>query len=346
MLGIDERVLKGAWTVFLFALAVAVIYAIRGALVTFTMAIFLALLLSPVVTFVDHFTSLRLPRAVSLAVVYIVLLGIVVGAMAAIASAVADDARALSGKLPSGIGDSFSRLPLPDWLEPVRDSIGGWLQNRLSELGSQTLTLAGRAAQQLATGLGTAVSAVLVPILAFFFILDGRKLQHRLIRAFEHDQQFVVHEILEDLHRLLSRYLRALVILSFIGFLAYSAFLAATGSHSAVLLGGIAGVLEFIPVVGPLTGIAVIAVVGLFSGYAHWILLAVFIVIYRLVIDYAVQPALMSSGIRVHPLLVIFGLLAGGEIGGVVGVFLSVPVIATARLIFLRLWKQRAAKAT
>ena len=342
MLGIDERVLKGVWTAFLFALAIGVIYAIRGALVTFTMAIFLALLLSPVVTFVDQFTSVRVPRAIALAVVYIVLIAVLAGALVAIASVVAEDARSLSSKLPAGIeGDPFSRLPLPPWMEPARERIGGWMRDRLDEIGRNAVTIAGQAIQQLATGLGTAVSAVLVPILAFFFILDGRTLQHRMIHAFNPRHQFLVHEILHDLHRLLSQYLRALVTLAFIGFLAYSAFLAATGSRSAVLLGGIAGILEFIPVVGPLTAIVVITAVGLFSGYSHWILLAVFVIVYRLAIDYAVQPALLSSGMRMHPLLIIFGLLAGGEIGGVVGVFFSVPAMAALRLICLRLWKQQ-----
>lgn len=344
MLGMDERVLKAVWTVFLFALAVAVVYAIRGALVTFTMAIFLALLLSPVVTFVDHFTPVRVPRAVSLAAVYVVLLGVFVAALIAIGSAVASDARSLSHRLPMGIaGDPFSGLPLPSWLEPGRARIGGWLHDRLDEFGRNALTLAGQAAQQLATGLGTVVSIVLVPILAFFFILEGRKLRDGIIHGFARSQQVLVHQILQDLHRLLSQYLRALVTLAAVTFVFYSGFLTVTGSHSAVLLGGIAGILEFIPAVGPFIAIIVIVVVGLFTGYSQWILLAIFITVYRVALDYMLQPALLSSGMRIHPLLVIFGVVAGGELGGVVGIFFSVPVIAALRLIFVRLQKHSEA---
>lgn len=344
MLGIDQRVLKGAWTVFLFALAVAVIYAIRGVLVTFTMAIFLALLLSPVVTFVDHFTSVRVPRAVALAVVYVVLLGGCAAAFLAIASAVASDARHLGGRFPAGItGDPFGGLPLPAWMEPLRGRLGGWFHDRLDEAGRNALTLAGQAMQQVATGLGAAVSAVLVPILAFFFILDGKKMRDGIIRAFAKDRQVLVHQIMQDLHRLLSQYLRALVILAAVTFVFYSGFLAVTGSRSAVLLGGIAGILEFIPALGPFIAIIVIVVVGLFTGYSQWILLAVFAAVYRLALDYMLQPALLSSGLSIPPLLVIFGVVAGGEIGGVVGVFFSVPVIAALRLIFLRLQKHENA---
>ena len=335
------RVLKIVWTVFLFVLLIALIYAIRGALVTFTMAIFLALLLSPVVTFVDHFTSVRVPRAVSLAVVYIILVGAMVAILIAVGSAVASDARVLSGKLAAGIReDPLRHIPLPASLEPMRQQLGGWIQERADEIGKNAVTLLGAAMQQLASGLGAIVSVVLVPILAFFFILEGRSMTAAIIHDFDKQDQFLVHGILHDLHRLLSHYLRALVILAAVTFGCYSSFRALTGSRSAVLLGGLAGVLEFIPAVGPFVAIIVIVLVGLFSGYSQWIFLAVFVVLYRLALDYVIQPALLSSGMRIHPLLVIFGVVAGGEIGGVVGVFLSVPAIAALRLILQRLWKR------
>ena len=107
-----------------------------------------------------------------------------------------------------------------------------------------------------------------------------------------------------------------------------------------MLLAGVAGALEFIPAVGPFIAVVIIAAVGLFSGYTHWLLLLIFLVVYRVAQDYVLQPMLLSSGMRIHPLLIIFGVLAGGEIGGIPGIFFSVPLIAALRLIFLRIWKQ------
>jgi predicted PurR-regulated permease PerM len=98
--------------------------------------------------------------------------------------------------------------------------------------------------------------------------------------------------------------------------------------------------LEFIPAVGPFIAMVIIGAVGLFSGYTHWFLLLLFLVVYRVAQDYILQPLLLSSGMRIHPLLIIFGILAGGELGGIPGIFFSVPLIATLRVIFLRLWKQ------
>ncbi len=341
MLALDQSALKITWTVFLFALAVAVIYTIRGALVTFMLAMFLALLLSPLVTFVDHFTSVRVPRTVALTVVYGLLIVAFTAVLIGIASAVASDARTLSGKLPDSLrSDPLAGIPLPSWLDPMRERLGNWLRDRLDEFGRNALALTGQALRELATGLGAAVSAVLVPILAFFFIKDGKALRDGFIHSVSRKHQFLAHQILHDLHRLLSQYLRALVILSIVAFVVYSAFLGLTGAPYAVLLGGIAGTLEFIPAVGPFIAAVIIVLVGLVSGYTHWFLLVAFLVVYRVFQDYVLQPLLLSSGMRIHPLLIIFGVLAGGELGGIPGIFFSIPLLAAMRLIFLRLWKQ------
>jgi predicted PurR-regulated permease PerM len=340
MLGVDRRVLKAAWTVFLFALAIALIYSIRSVLITFTLAVFLALLLSPLVTLVDHSTSIRVPRTVALAVVYVLFIGVIAAILVGVVSAVAEDARTLSGKLPAGLhSDPLRSLPLPAWLDPMRDRLSTWLRDRLDDLGSNAVSLSGNALKQLASGLGAVVSVVLVPILAFFLIKDGRQLRDSLVESVPSNYQFQTHQILQDLKNLLSQYLRALVILSMVAFVSYATFLSLTGAPYSVLLAGIAGFLEFIPAAGPFVAVLFIAAVGLFSGYTHWLLLLVFVVVYRVAQDYILQPYLLSAGTRIHPLLIIFGVLAGGELAGIPGIFFSIPLIAALRLIFLRLWK-------
>jgi predicted PurR-regulated permease PerM len=341
LLGVDQRVLKIVWTVFLFAAAIALIYAIRDALITFTLAIFLALLLSPLVSFVDRFTSVRVPRSVALTVVYVLMIAAFAAVLIGIVSAVAVDARSLSQRLPEALrSDPLAGLPLPAWLDPARERLGLWMHDQFDQLGNNALSIIGQALQQVFTRLGAAVSAVLVPILAFFFIKDGKKLHDGFIHRVDPKHQFLVHQILQDLHRLLSQYLRALLILSGVAFAFYAVFLSLTGAPYAVLLAGVAGTLEFIPAVGPFIAIVIIGAVGLFSGYTHWFLLLIFLVVYRVAQDYILQPMLLSSGMRIHPLLIIFGILAGGELAGIPGIFFSIPLIAALRLVFLRLWKQ------
>ena len=70
-------------------------------------------------------------------------------------------------------------------------------------------------------------------------------------------------------------------------------------------------------------------------GYSHIWGLAAGLGVFRLVQDYGIWPRLMSQGVQLHPVLVIFGVFAGGEIGGAAGVFLAVPILALARIVFL-----------
>ena len=70
----------------------------------------------------------------------------------------------------------------------------------------------------------------------------------------------------------------------------------------------------------------------------------IFLAVYRVFQDYVLSPYLMSSGVEIHPLLVLFGVLAGEQIGGVPGMFFSVPIMAALRVIFVRLRRQRRAQ--
>ena len=127
------------------------------------------------------------------------------------------------------------------------------------------------------------------------------------------------------LHLLLGQYVRALVLLALITFVVWSAAFLAAGVPYALVLAGIGGALEFIPVIGPLSAGVVAIGVCLFAGYDHPWLLAVFILVWRGIQDYNINPFVMARGIDIHPALVIVGVLAGGEVAGVAGMFLSVP---------------------
>jgi predicted PurR-regulated permease PerM len=90
----------------------------------------------------------------------------------------------------------------------------------------------------------------------------------------------------------------------------------------------LAGVFEFVPVVGPLVfGVTVTLVAGFYS-WRNALLLAAFLAVFRVIHDYVIYPRLLSKGMEIHPVVVILAVLCGAELGGVTGVFLSIPVVA------------------
>ena len=100
--------------------------------------------------------------------------------------------------------------------------------------------------------------------------------------------------------------------------------------------------LEFIPVVGPLTAAVLIVAVSILTG-SHWLAVIVFLGVWRLIQDYVVTPRVLGKSTELHPLAAIFGVLAGGEIAGILGIYLSIPVMASLRIVWRR-WRLYAEK--
>jgi predicted PurR-regulated permease PerM len=112
---------------------------------------------------------------------------------------------------------------------------------------------------------------------------------------------------------------------------------------NALMLGTVGAMLEFIPVVGPVVAAAMIMGAAVLMSYGYWIWILVFLVGWRLIQDYVVSPRIMGKSMELHPLAAIFGVLAGGEIAGVLGVYLSIPVMASLRIVWRR-WRLYAEK--
>ncbi|HTA71680.1 MAG TPA: AI-2E family transporter [Bryobacteraceae bacterium] len=343
MLGIDPRALRAAWTVLLLALVVAAAYAVRTTIAVFMIAVLFAYLLIPLVDAVNHYTPRRVSGTLALAIVYLMLVGFIVALGLTVGSRIADEANSLAVRLPDLLKNRewIDKIPLPYWLEPARVRMVQWLQEEIDTGGKDILPYVKSFGGQLITGARYVLYIILVPILAFFFLKDGRKIRRDVLDSLDENNQLVVEEILDDINRLLGQYIRALVLLAVSSFIANSVFLGLTGAPYAILLAVISALGEFLPVVGPAAGaVIVLAVTGL-SGYTHLITFILFWILFRMFQDYVVNPYVMGKGVELNPLLVLFGVLAGEQMAGVAGMFFSVPVIATLRVVFVRLQRAR-----
>jgi predicted PurR-regulated permease PerM len=197
------------------------------------------------------------------------------------------------------------------------------------------------AALRVISRAGSLIFLVLVPILSFFFLKDGREMLSSMLGFLAKGaRRDTVERIAADLHVLLAQYMRALVLLGVVASLAYGLFFSMISVPYAILLAAIAFPLEFIPMVGPLAGAVIILLVAGLSGSHHLLAIFAFLVAFRFFQDYVVSPHLLSAGMKLHPLLVIFGVLAGASIAGIGGSFLSVPVLATLRIVYRQLLPQ------
>jgi predicted PurR-regulated permease PerM len=337
MFGVDDRALKIIWTIFLFFILVVIVYTIRQTLLLFAASIFFAYMLSPVVGLIERFLPNR--RTIALAIVYVLLVGALVGIGFALVPAIVGQASSLVSRLPSLLNSAkLASFPLPEWLEPVRAQIIAAAGRQATSLESSVMPFLQQAGTRVISGLGLLLPVVLLPILAFFFLKDGLTITRTLIGTVgEKQDRNILRHILSDIHGVLQNYIRALVILALITFGVYSLFLKLIGVEYELLLAGVAALFEFIPVIGPVIGLAVIVIVALVTGSGAALWVVIFWGIYRLFQDYILNPYLMKAGLELHPLLVLFGVLAGDQIGGIAGMFFSVPVIAMLKVIYTNL---------
>lgn len=340
MLGIDARAAKATWTVFLVVLAVATAYAIRETLVVLAIALLFAYLLMPLVGLLERFTPKGISPRFALAIVYLALLGAIVAVALTLGGKIVKEADTLTSRLPDLLKNRewINNIPLPYWLEPVRAKMVETLQDQLDNGGKEIVPYLRTFGGHIVAGARYLVYLILIPILAFFFLKDGHAMRRHFVESLEEGRRRVmVDEIFEDINRLLGQYIRALVLLALSSFTAYAVFLGITGGQYALLLAGVAALGEFLPVVGPAAAGALTLLVTGLSGYDHLLMFAIFWVVFRMFQDYVVSPYVMGKGVELNPLLVLFGVLAGEQIAGIIGMFFSVPVIATLRVVFVRL---------
>src|SRR5579875_3104760 len=282
MLGIDGRTLRIVWTIFLFTLLLVVVYYIRHTLILFAASIFFAYMLWPMVSLIERFIPRR--RTVALALVYSLFIGLLV----LLGFAIVPKLMA-AGKLAT--------IPLPRWLEPMRQQVIDLMHREATELQTHVAPLIQAAGSHILSGVASILPFILLPILAFFFLKDARAIRASLIGAVEeaHDRT-VLDLILNDIHSVLKAYIRTLVLLAIASFSAWAIFLDIMHYPYELLLAGIAGILEFIPVIGPAAAFIILLIVTAVTG-GSLIAVAIFWGAFRLFQDYVLNPFLMSAGI-------------------------------------------------
>jgi predicted PurR-regulated permease PerM len=343
MLGFDRKAARYVWTAALVVLVIVLIYLVRKTLFVFTLAILFAYLLSPLVNFLNRWLPTR-TRTAALALTYVIFVGLVVLLGSQIGTRVVEQSKELEKDLPARMA-SWEK-PSPD-LSPTmnnfRTQIVERVRQQVTEGSTDLLSGIAQAGLKAVSVASDLIYVVIVPILAFFFLQDGHLIrQHVLEMVSDGTQRELLDDFLADVHLLLAHYMRALVLLSLAAFTAYSIAFSIMGVPYSVLLGAVGGLLEFIPMLGPLTAGILIVVISALAG-AHPIAVMLFLLAYRVFQDYILSPHLMGQGVEVHPLLVLFGVFAGAEVAGIAGTFLSVPVLALARISYLRIRKARMA---
>lgn len=339
---IDSRTARILFTVLLFTLGVGFLYVARRTLIAFLFAIFFAYLVDPAVSWFEKWTR---SRGGAIAIIYVLIAGCLFTFFFFVGPRIGHQTQVLTESLPSLVervnsGQIVQDIGIEHGINPTtRDQLSAYLRAHTGFL----LGLAQRAGIRVAEAAQESWLLILVPILAAFFLKDGSSFS-RVALSLVHSkpQREFMQGVIGDMNEMLAHFIRAQLILVVLSWMAYSSFLALMKVQYALMLGTAGGILEFVPLIGPFVAALLILSVALLTG-SHWLIVGAFLLAWRLVQDYVISPRIMGKSVELHPLAAIFGVLAGAEIAGVLGVYLSIPVMASLRIVWRR-WRMYAEK--
>jgi predicted PurR-regulated permease PerM len=332
---------------YLFEAVRWVFYALTGVLLVVVLAIFFAYLIAPLVELVRKGLATRdrkgeprpLPRTAAIAVVYAAIFGSLGLSAWALTPSLGTQMAEIAQQAPTYITNAQERanrlnralaeLNLP---KSVRDSANKTVSAAIDDAGRY---ITGEGFTNAINVLGYLPYLVLIPILAFFFLKDADTFRRSALMMLPQGRiRWRGDELFQDINSTLAAYIRAqLISCLLIGSICTVAFYI-FGVRYALVLGLLAGMLEFIPLLGPVVVAAVAGTVAGFDSVSKALGVLVFLGVLRIVQDYVLYPRIIGSGIHLHPLAVILAILAGHELAGVAGIFLAIPVIAVLTVTY------------
>ncbi len=332
-----------------------VVYKLTTVLLLLVLSIFFAYLVAPLVDLVQQPLRLgrkeyRIPRGLAIGIVYLVLFVAIGGAIYFLAPQFAaqfpefkQQAIAYYKTITTAsdrVNQYFMQHRMPEGVvKAVNDTVLGLIAHAGAVVSF--------AFERMLGWVFFLPWLVLIPILAFFILKDADSFRRSVLAMLPRGRlRWRGDEFFQDINQTLAAYIRAqLTACLIIGILCSIGFWL-IGFPSPLVLGLLAGVLEFVPLVGPLVVAVLVALLALLhSGFGMTLVVLIFLGVLRIVQDYVLYPRIIGQGIHLHPLAVILAILAGAEIAGVAGIFLAIPVIAILTVAY-RHWLEHRGSET
>jgi len=338
----------------LLLLAVAaglwLLFALQGVILLLLLSMLFAYLIAPLVEFLCRPVTLgqrpwAIPRPLAITMVYLALFTTVGIASYVLLPLLGAQVAEFGRQVPSYV--AYAREKLQTWHHFINpDHLPQDVREVIDRTFARTVDAAG---DSLSHGFGGLLPLlgylpwfILIPVVGFFLLKDGEAFRRTVLLALPRGRlRGRGAEVFEDINDALAAYIRAALLACLLVGVVCTIGFVLIGVPYALLFGVVAGLLEFIPLIGPLAVAVGTTLVASFHSInqAMWVL--VFLAALRLVQDYVVFPRLVRRGIHMHPLGVILAILSGAELAGVAGIFLAIPAVAVLSVMHRHLLEYR-----
>lgn len=322
-----------------------VIWLLKPVLAPFVLAALFAYLGDPIADRLEK----RMPRAAAVSLVFLVMIIVFVAILLVLVPFIERQISNFLAQLPTWI-EWFQTRAAP-WLEEhfgvstdVLDTqkLIGVLQDNWREAGGFATTVVAKVSKSGLTIVGWALNIVMIPVVAFYLLRDWDIMVARIHALVPRSIEPVVTRLARESDEVLGAFLRGQLSVMVVLGIIYGVGLWIAGISVGPLIGMIAGLISFVPYLGAITGVlmGLIAAIVQYQDWQHVAYVAIVFAIGQTLEGYVLVPRLVGEKIGLHPVAVIFAVLAGGELFGFVGVLLALPV-ASVVMVLLRYAHER-----
>jgi len=334
----------------LAALAVGWVIWLLGPILTpFVLALALAWLGDPLV---DRIEATGRSRNTGVVLVFVAMILLITAALLIlvpmierqIATLVAAIPQAQQWLMQTGIPwfEQKTGLEIMQWMDP--DRLIEWVRSHWQQAGGFAKTFFGYVSRSGFTMVTWVVNILLLPILAFYFLRDWDKLVERVASMIPRNHIGTITKLARESDEVLGAFIRGQFLVMIALGVVYAAGLSMVGLKLGLLIGLVAGLISFIPYLGATTGIVMAIGAALVQAQGFdlklLILVGVVFTVGQLLESYVLTPRIVGDKIGLHPVAVIFAVMAGGQLFGFLGMLLALPVAAVSNVL-LRYAHQR-----
>jgi predicted PurR-regulated permease PerM len=335
------------WQWLLIVAAIGwLVWLLSPILMPFMLAAVFAYLGDPLV---DRLERLRIGRGLAAAIVFLVMLLVVALALVLLVPLVQRQVARFIAALPA-YAAWFTHDAVP-WLEQKLNippsefdpsTLIARIREHLGTVGGIAAAVLGYATRSGLALIGFGVAVVLVPVVTFYLLRDWDKLVAHIDALLPREAQPTIRRLARETDSVLGAFVRGQLLVMLGLAIYYAITLKLVGLDVGPLIGMIAGLISFVPFLGAIVGVvmALIAALVQYHDWLHVILVAVVFAVGQTLEGYVLVPKLVGDRIGLHPVAVIFAVLAGGELFGFIGVLVALPVAAVA-MVLLRYAHER-----
>ena len=333
----QDRTLKRIFILAGIALILWVLYLLKPVVLPFIGAFLVAYLFSPLV---DKLHKIGLPRWLSISAVFIGIGVVITLAFWYLVPLIWEQLMYAKNSIPSGIhwanykflpwlSDSFNLVPMELDVDQISAAIMEYVQTNYSADSIQAMIA--KLAQSGLNFIQIGGTVVLIPIIAFYFLLDWDRMLDSFRRLIprRYEEQTLV--IVKECHSVLGAFVKGQFLVMVLLGVVYAMGLQLIGLEVGLIIGMVAGLCSIIPYLGFAVGIIAAVIASLFQFGIDWmqlLLVGVVFMIGQAVEGYILQPFLLGDKIGLSPVAVVFAVLAGAQLGGILGMLIALPVAA------------------